>query len=77
MLRKLRKRSKKYEYVIGERDKFERGEVLGVQGVHDLIIERKSWAGDRRCFLEADKMWEEFVKEEGLFWFGSFWGTGS
>lgn len=63
--------------MIGERD-LERGEVLGVQGVQDLIIEGKSWVGgDGSCFLEADKMWEEFVKEEGLFWFGSFWGTGS
>ncbi|XP_038982995.1 uncharacterized protein LOC120110980 [Phoenix dactylifera] len=77
VLRKLRKRLKKYEYVIGESDDLERGEALGVQGVNDVIIEGKSWVGDRSSFLESEKMWEEFVEEEGLFWFGSFWGTES
>ncbi|KAG6537987.1 uncharacterized protein LOC122037992 [Zingiber officinale] len=27
-----------------------------------------------RVWVESEKVWEELIGDEGLFWFGSFWG---
>ncbi|WOL20309.1 hypothetical protein Cni_G29113 [Canna indica] len=33
--------------------------------------------GEDGSWIEANKVWEELIAEQGLFWFGSFWGITS
>ncbi|XP_072984082.1 uncharacterized protein [Typha latifolia] len=74
--RMLRRRSKGGR-VVAEVE-LEKGDRMVVdQGTHALPFEEERWFPDeRRSWIEADKVWEELVVEEGLFWFGSFWANG-
>ncbi|KAJ0962836.1 hypothetical protein J5N97_027958 [Dioscorea zingiberensis] len=49
----------------------QRKQQLGNQGSAEMQISHIPSCSSS----EAEQVWEELIIQEGLFWFGSFWGT--